>query len=260
MRVFLNSNKKFIKVQAFTLAEVLITLGIIGVVAALTIPIVVSNSRERATVSALKKGYSELSQAYTMAEQDYGTPDSWGLANNLGNFKIILSTYFLPYLKVGKNCIDVSNCFPEVSFYQLNGTDFGGSFINQYNTYPIFQLQDGSLIFIGGVTDPDCKGVFGTSDKLKSICATIMFDVNGPKNPNTMGIDTFYFWLTKSGIIPAGSSEETSYTFNSYCRDKTSTADQNGAGCAAWVIYNENMDYLKPCGPGLSWTGPIKCQ
>lgn len=52
---------------AFTLAEVLITLGIIGVVAAMTIPVLVQKYKEQATVTRVKKFYSVFSQAYTMA-------------------------------------------------------------------------------------------------------------------------------------------------------------------------------------------------
>ena len=49
--------------KGFTLAEVLITLGIIGVVAALTMPTLMSNYRKHQTVTQLKKAYSEISQA-----------------------------------------------------------------------------------------------------------------------------------------------------------------------------------------------------
>ena len=49
---------------AFTLAEVLITLGIIGVVAAMTMPVLIQNHQEKVTVTRLKKAYSILSQAY----------------------------------------------------------------------------------------------------------------------------------------------------------------------------------------------------
>src|SRR5574344_1363304 len=60
--------KKF----AFTLAEVLIVLGIIGVVAALTIPNLIKHTQEQETVSQLQKVYTTLSEAYKSAENDYG--------------------------------------------------------------------------------------------------------------------------------------------------------------------------------------------
>lgn len=62
----------------FTLAEVLITLGIIGVVAAMTMPSLIANHQEKVTVTKVKKVYSILSQAYLIAVEEYGTPDEWG--------------------------------------------------------------------------------------------------------------------------------------------------------------------------------------
>lgn len=63
---------------AFTLAEVLITLGIIGVVAAMTLPALVQNYKEQETVTRVKKFYSVFSQAYAQAILDNGTIDNWG--------------------------------------------------------------------------------------------------------------------------------------------------------------------------------------
>ena len=53
---------------AFTLAEVLITLGIIAVVAALTLPTVVSNYKKQVTVSKLQKAYSTINNAFKQSE------------------------------------------------------------------------------------------------------------------------------------------------------------------------------------------------
>lgn len=53
------------KIKAFTLAEVLITLGIIGIVAAMTLPIIVGKYQERVLVTAAQKAYSIMSNALT---------------------------------------------------------------------------------------------------------------------------------------------------------------------------------------------------
>ena len=58
--------------NGFTLAEVLITLGIIGIVAALTMPSLIQNSKRQETSARLKKFYSTMSQALIMAELDNG--------------------------------------------------------------------------------------------------------------------------------------------------------------------------------------------
>ena len=100
-----------IKKVAFTLAEVLITLGIIGVVAAMTLPALIGNYQKQVTVNKLKRSYTTISQMFTRARSDYGDPNEWsfsyGAMNNsdgTSNFSVVLpevaKTYFLPYLDV----------------------------------------------------------------------------------------------------------------------------------------------------------------
>ena len=61
------------KKVAFTLAEVLITLGIIGVVAAITIPGLVADYQKKVLVAQFKKSYSNLSNALNLVQAEYGT-------------------------------------------------------------------------------------------------------------------------------------------------------------------------------------------
>ena len=68
---------------AFTLAEVLITLGIIGVVAAMTMPSLIQNYQEKATVTKLKKCYSLVSQAYVSILNDEGGSDTLQAGDDL---------------------------------------------------------------------------------------------------------------------------------------------------------------------------------
>ena len=89
---------------AFTLAEVLIVLGIIGIVAELTIPTLMNNVQNQVTVVTVKKAYSTLSQAYTMAVQDNGIPDTWGGGGTLDletGANLMINT-FATYLKYTK--------------------------------------------------------------------------------------------------------------------------------------------------------------
>ena len=65
------------KIQGFTLAEVLITLGIIGVVAALTLPALIQKNNNKVVETRLKKFYSAINQAIMLAENDYGDKKIW---------------------------------------------------------------------------------------------------------------------------------------------------------------------------------------
>lgn len=67
-----------IKLIAFTLAETLLVMGIIGVVAALVVPLTRDNSSEQVNVAKTKKLYSELQTAYEYAVNKYGHPADWG--------------------------------------------------------------------------------------------------------------------------------------------------------------------------------------
>lgn len=92
---------------AFTLAEVLITLGIVGVVAALTLPTVMSNHRKMVVESKLKKFYSTMSQAVIAAEYEHGEPvQNWDTFSSGSNGSECLE-WFNKYLKSKLNVQDV---------------------------------------------------------------------------------------------------------------------------------------------------------
>lgn len=249
---------KFKSKLGFTLAEVLITLGIIGVIAALTIPTILQNSQTHSTVSALKKSYSTLSQAYAQAVKDNGPVDTWGLIagdDPQGSENIL--NKLAPYLNITKNCGRNPGCFPPETYTDLRGV--ADAFWYSYDSaafYAKAQLSDGTLVNFE--TFGDCNTKIADSSLLQNVCGEIYLDVNGFKKPNRLGVDLFQFYIGTNGITPGGSQIETGvdawYPFYDACRDK---ATQDGNGCTAWVIYNENMDYLK-CN-NLSWNGPTKC-
>lgn len=63
--------------KGFTLAEVLVTLGIIGIVAAMTIPTLITKHRKVEVVTKLEKFYSVFNQAIKMSEAEYGDVEGW---------------------------------------------------------------------------------------------------------------------------------------------------------------------------------------
>jgi prepilin-type N-terminal cleavage/methylation domain-containing protein len=255
--------------NGFTLAEVLITLGIIGVVASLTIPTLMQNQQEKATEAKLKKVYSVLSSAYTLAVQENGTPDNWGLTNsNDSTSNENLENAIRPYLKFIKDCGTTgTGCFsPGITYKALRGVDWG--ILDEEASVAKFILSDGTNIKTWTGGGASCPGKAGDSLALQNICGSFMVDINGSKSPNTMGIDTFEFWLTKYGIVPMGTPQEWSSSnwtnfatgttnnssFTGSCADKSTAS---GRGCTAWIIYNGNQDYLH-CSD-LAWDGKHQC-
>ena len=81
---------------AFTLSEVLITLGIIGVVAAMTIPGLITDFQHKHTAAKLKKFYSTMLQVIVSAEEEFGPVGTWDKTTDYAGFA---QTYLAPYMK-----------------------------------------------------------------------------------------------------------------------------------------------------------------
>lgn len=160
--------------SGFTLAEVLITLGIIGVIAALTLPNLITQYQKSETVQGLKVAYSLLSQAVQKSVSENGEINEWNYSLSSVDFD---ETYLIPYLKIVKKC-EGAECITTDDFhgyYQLNGSK-----------YP---LIDKSYILSNGmILMKDAAGI-----SLGFI--VYMIDINGNKRPNKMGRDIFSFYL-----------------------------------------------------------------
>lgn len=238
--------RKYSLVQkGFTLAEVLITLAIIGIVAALTIPTLVSKYQERAIVTALKKNISVLSQAYKMALNDnnwnsnFGYLDAEyvplpeeegpGVYDKNGNYNSdVFYNALKKYLKVIKDCgrEGQTGCFPDYVVSALDSSESWNLVTMQGNARRCVVLSDGSSLAI---------------DK-----SMIYIDVNGLKGPNKVGYDVFQVKVGKNSIEHYDDMKD---SLDCYTNIFT---------CAAWVVANGNLDYLH-CDD-LSWDGKHSCK
>ena len=160
---------------AFTLAEVLITLGIIGVVAAMTMPSLVANYEKKRTATAVKKAYSELSQALKLAEVDYGDMEYWDYPDgfDIEENKAFVNRYITPYYK------------------------------------GVTMLQDGSVpgwttISPTGINFISSNGTIFSGKPNNSKAFFVLVDINGFKRPNKMGTDIFYFATSTGKLMPDG--------------------------------------------------------
>lgn len=194
--------------RAFTLAEVLITLGIIGVVAAMTIPVLMNNIQDQQLKEALKKDVSVLSQATERMAYDNGgtlkglfTVGTWQNSNS-----------FLPYFSLIKVCnqnIDTGGCWHQNGkWYNYNGAPVTLTTVPNFYTENLAgMLKDGSLILFSVGGSSTCSGAwlhqegsgYGATD-----CEIILVDVNGFKPPNKTGKDIFALSLREPGIVYPG--------------------------------------------------------
>lgn len=251
------NNKKF----AFTLAEVLITLGIIGVVAAMTMPSLIANYQEKQRVSQLKKVYSALSQAFISAIQENGTPDEWGMGDMYDeNSHLIMANNFKKHLKLSQDCTNMNGTQArKVCGMQDNaGKNNNLETVGASSQAKAIILNDGTIVAFRHY-EANCAMVFGD---LKNVCGILHVDLNGQKRPNSGGYDQFDIYVTKDKLVPLGFKGDY-LTFEKACNRKIDVpfSAYSGGGmysCAAWVLYNENQDYLH-CDD-LSWAGKHSCK
>ena len=187
---------------AFTLAEVLVTLGIIGVVSAMTVPTLMQNYQRQSYVTQLHKVYNEFSQAslrYLTDRNALNLPEA-GLTD-INAIDSFMKTYF----KIAKDCgDDINACFPN-DYKKVDGTSV--SPVLERSKGKNYILANGAAIFI-------FKSGYGVQ---------IHVDVNGKKGPNIVGRDIFAMALYNNGLLDDGcgsapcTTEKREELFNSYC-------------------------------------------
>lgn len=190
--------------NGFTLAEVLITLGVIGIVAALTMPALIANYQKKRTVTQLKATYSILAQAFERAKADYGDMENWGMDSIYGQtsgadkiFKEFTETYFVPYVKPVQNygITTLKNIGYEKDISLLDGSSAYKS-VNINSSSYILILPNGTITSFR--LDDHCDEI-ETDSSGNNVCVSeryytsiyIIADINGLKKPNTVGKDIF---------------------------------------------------------------------
>lgn len=212
--------------KAFTLAEVLITLAIVGTISAITIPALLTNIGNAQNVALLKKEYAALSTAFTLIENDGIGSDDYVFSSGAA-FQPLLDLYAAK-LNVIKNCGTGAGCLYATPVYYPGGSSqLTANFYSNYRTYGSMLLADGSLMQIVN-SQHNCGTSYG-SGPLVNTCGYIYIDINGAKGPNTVGKDFFLFWITKKGIYPAGIYESPSYSCDG-------TTYATSMGCTATVL------------------------
>lgn len=212
--------------KGFTLAEVLITLGVIGVVAAITMPSLIANYQKHVTVNRLKKEYTTLAQAFAYSVGENGEPQTWDV-ENLDSYEFA-KKYFYPYLKIVKDCgmETTGDCaFTHSMINSDEQTPYPSSYVR-------FYLNDGTRIALR---------LFNQDN---SVWSNIYIDINGNKKPNKYGKDIFMFSISfkspNSGIIgrlrPSGKdTREENISDSQYGCSMTATFNA-GSYCAALIM------------------------
>lgn len=218
--------------KAFTLAETLITITIIGVVASLTISNLVKSYQRKIYLNQFKQAVSILSQGYYRIAADADGKISnlrKGYSNDMRDYG---KSFYEKYFKIHKMCSSYDEHLDCLTYTvkSLNKKNNSTSWCSQYN-YPMI-LNNGMIFCLPTNYDSQIDGY------------RIGVDINGPKGPNVNGYDVFMLKLFDNGTI--GHYVLSAYNYAD-CDIKG-----NGTRCSEWIMKFGNMDYLDKSYPNTS--------
>lgn len=250
--------------KAFTLAEVLLVIAIIGTVSVLAVNNAVKNTSSAEKITRLRKTYDILQTAITAGMYKGGAIDNWGLtldnADN-GNYNLC-KKFLVPHLKIEKDCGTGTGCWKS----GITSTNYRNTSINFETTTGWYKaiLANGASIAVRfaymntrttGSSIP-FSGIYPVGTYNNSASGGAIFvDIDGPnKGASKMGDDVFLFYITPDGIVPSGNNLAIKSNTDGQC-------PKYGEACTAWALYKGNQDYFK-CPDSLSWTDKDKahCQ
>lgn len=238
------------RILGFTLAEVLITLSIIGIVAALTIPTLINSYQKSQYVVGLKKAFSTVSQAFQQMSVDAGCPGNLECvfdkgADMGGNFVDsytndvnAMGDKVASSFKTVKKCpyMGSSGCWAPTVATNFDGTDVQPN-QDATNAGYRFVTEDGMMFLIP--SGPN-RGCWGSAGDFRKVCYPAFYvDVNGLKAPNIYGRDIFLFLVAADNgvvIYPYGGKKYVYWQSNGCNKGYESNTSVAGTWCAGRVM------------------------
>lgn len=205
----------FMRKYGFSLAEVLIALTIIGVIAAITIPIAINNYTTEQTVAKLKKAYSSVEQALRMSQATNGPLSTWDFTIRGDKF---ISTYLYPYLHLKEGKIEELNNTTQYKF--INRKPYTNALLSMNGYY--IALSDGAILIVDGWYDASLHR------------RGIAIDLNGYKKPNILGIDVFQYYISENGLITPCYDQDMTAVNN----DCNKSSSDGGRCCSDRIMRN----------------------
>ena len=268
--MFLNGSSHFtphssLRKAGFTLAEVLITLGIIGIVAAMTMPAMIQNYKKKVYTSKLQQTYSLLNQGFRNYLAQEGVDrlsdtKAWQHLqstnldscdpSNLGTEEVCME-WVKDMSAVFKGLQVQNKGVVTYKYLSNNGTGTRGPWSVALNNGAIFYIG----IYKNYNTTPHKARVKQYGTKMETSVAYLDIDITGTSLPNQWGRDFFEFQVADNGFVyPEGGREYSVFrngNFDSYwnsqyrswgCNPKTQNKPY-GYGCGARVLEEGKMDY-----------------
>ena len=218
------------KKLAFTLAEMLITLAIVGVVAAVTMPLVINSSQNQRNAAALAVAISDWENAMAAMMSADGATDltetalySWMNeeqidTDDMNNEQAKKFTGEISkYLNVNSFFVGMDKFDDDSIVKWLNGEEYNTYYIDANEEYIVLTTPKGFaygvFIFHGSQPSPEKEEeIIEAGGSLTRSIGNIRIDVNGKSKPNTFGRDIFFFRLSTDGMLyPYGGYDESMY-------------------------------------------------
>ena len=251
------------KKLGLTVAEILITTTIVGLISAITIPTLVNNSQQKVLVNSLPVTIANMEKTFQNIMVKENVPDlsetelwkNYGTGINKSSPDTILKAFTHKIGIFSKSLGGTTNSYYNGKMYTINNVL--NENISEYQHTP-FEFRNGSAIFIDGrhVKSIDEEAAIENGLYYTKHIAQIFIDVNGKQKPNTIGRDIFFFYINEKGkLIAFGSDDDamltaikkeepSSYT-NYYWATKCSDSNKgDGSYCTGRLVENDfKMDY-----------------
>lgn len=252
------------KKKAFTLTEILITLMLIGLVAAITIPFLLQEFNKDRWTLTFKRSFAETFNALTRMALEEDCNKSLTCTNIFNNGQIASTKEFgdsmTSVMSISENCGTKKNgqCFSHKVKVGLGGNKEQTlqetmadqvSFATDFYTFRTTRGVSYALLGFGlrCLNEPnDMNDAYmdayvydkdNPSNQMLSLCGFIIIDVNGKQSPNIWGRDVFGMWVTDRsvlGVYPFGG--EFDNAFRNKCNMTSVDDTQDTRGCAAQLI------------------------
>lgn len=214
---------------AFSLAEVLIALVVIGVVAAITVPVLFENYKKQETISRLKKAYSVISNGLRMSQTENGPFSSWEVGADMTDVEGYFNKYWVPYFQniTKYNYAKDLGYEDNLCWKNINGKKIGWGVMTS-DTRILFALADGTVVFYPR----------NTTDINGNPAYTRFFyvDINGSKKPNVIGKDVFMFYVVDYDNLKPYCYERNEAGINNNCKKSIDNVNENC--CTAKIMYD----------------------
>lgn len=237
--------------KAFTLAEILIALTIIGIISTLLLKNLVNKIYDRVQITAVKKTWAMLDNALQEMYIIEGIPSTWNWTpyKTKGDQANFFAQRFINYVNVEKYCGSNAGCFPSKNDSKCSAAGYGiycnlhnrskSSYIDNTH-HGKFKLKNGMSI-----STAITPWLFST-DVVTDNTNKFRVDINGNKGPNRLGYDVFFFEFNDKGLLLANAD----YWSYKYCNNATNLKTESsvyphidGVTCSTWIIKHNNMDY-----------------